>query len=66
MQILKQYRLTMVYTKADLDEFRQMFIEAGITDEDEMVRVLNTLDQLAEIGYLVFRKKQTSESSFSK
>ena len=56
----------MVYTKADLDEFRQMFIEAGITDEDEMVRVLNTLDQLAEIGYLVFRKKQTSDSSFSK
>ena len=53
----------MVYTKADLDEFRQMFIEAGITDEDEMVRVLNTLDQLAEIGYLEYLKKRKREDS---
>lgn len=53
----------MVYTKADLGEFRQMFIDAGITDEDEMVKVLNTLDQLAEIGYLVHRKKQKNTKS---
>ena len=53
----------MVYTKADLGEFLQMFIDAGITDEDEMVKVLNTLDQLAEIGYLVHRKKQKNTKS---
>ncbi len=47
----------MVYTKANLDEFRQKFIDLGITDEDEMVKVLNTLDQLAEIGYAVYIKK---------
>ena len=54
----------MVYTKADLDEFRQKFIDLGINDEDEMVKVLNALDQLAEIGYAVYRKKQrTTESN---
>lgn len=54
----------MVYTKANLDEFRQKFIDLGITDEDEMVKVLNTLDQLAEIGYAVYIKKlRKTESS---
>ena len=53
----------MVYTKDNLGEFRPYFIKIGITDEDEMVQVANYLDQLAEIGYEVYKKKLKEESS---
>ncbi len=53
----------MYYTKENLGEFRTYFLRIGITDEDEMVQVANYLDQLAEIGYEVYKKKQKEESS---
>ena len=56
----------MVYTKTDLDEFRQELIDLGFTDEEEMVKVLNTLDQLAEIGYLEYLKESKREKSDTK
>ena len=51
----------MVYTKENLGKYRQMLIDAGITDEDDMVRVMTLLDQVAEIGYEVYRDKQKEE-----
>ena len=53
----------MIYTKNNLGDFRQKFIDIGITDEDDMVKVLNYLDQLAEIGYEVYRKKLKEEEN---
>lgn len=53
----------MVYTKDNIGEYRQRLIDLGITDEDEMVKVMNFLDQLAEIGYEVYRKKQKEANS---
>ena len=48
----------MVYTKDNLGELRQKLLDVGITDEDEMVQVANYLNQLAEIGYEVNKRKQ--------
>lgn len=53
----------MVYTKDNIDEYRQRLIDLGITNEDDMVKVMNFLDQVAEIGYDVYKKKQREENT---
>ena len=57
----------MLYTKDNLGKYRQQLIDMGITDEDQMVEVMNFLRQLAEIGIEAYEEKQKRavESGFS-
>ena len=49
-----------MYFKRDLTNARRnQFIKLGITDEGDMLRILNYFDAIAEIGYRSFRNKQS-------
>ena len=39
---------------------KKQFIKAGITDEVDMLRILNYFDTIAEIGYRSFKNKQSN------
>jgi hypothetical protein len=48
-----------MYIKRDLTNARRnQFIKLGITDDDDMLRILNFFDAIAEIGYRSFKNKQ--------
>ena len=50
-----------MYFKRDLTNARRnQFIKVGITDEGEMLRILNYFDMIAEIGYQSFKNKQSN------
>ena len=45
-----------MFTKNELNDYEEAFITLGITDQNTMLGILNTLDELAEITYHI--KKQ--------
>jgi hypothetical protein len=48
-----------MYIKRDLTNARRnQFIKLGITDDDDMLRILNFFDAIAETGYRSFKNKQ--------
>ena len=50
-----------MYFKRDLTNARRnQFIKVGITDEGDMLRILNYFDMIAEIGYQSFKNKQSN------
>ena len=42
-----------IYT--DLINYENDFYELNITDKDSMLGILNTLDEIAEINYYIFK-----------
>lgn len=51
---------SQMYFKRDLTNARRnQFNKLGITDESDMLRILNYFDAIAEIGYRSFRNKQS-------
>ena len=50
-----------MYIKRDLTNARRnQFIKVGITDEGDMLRILNFFDTIAEIGYRSFKNKHSN------
>ena len=50
-----------MYIKRDLTNARRnQFIKLGITDDDDMLRILNFFDTIAEIGYRSFKNKHSN------
>ena len=47
-----------MFTKSDLKQFKSYFDDLGITDEEIMEQILNSLDLLAEIGYAHFKNNK--------
>ena len=46
----------------DLDcEYVEEFSKLGITDEEEMIGVLNVFDSIAEIGYTLYYNEVVNE-----
>ena len=44
-----------MFLKQDIDETLNKYLfDLGITDEDEMITLLNGLDEIAEIGYTLY------------
>ncbi len=49
-----------MYIKRDLTNARRnQFIKLGITDDGDMLRILNFFDAIAEIGYRSFKNKHS-------
>ena len=49
-----------MYYKRDLTNARKnQFNKLGITDEGDMLRILNFFDAIAEIGYRSFKNKHS-------
>lgn len=46
------------YTKENLGKYRQELTDIGITNEDDMVAVMNFLSELAEIAVEAYYQKQ--------
>lgn len=42
----------------DLKEYNEDLDKLGITDTNAMLGILNTLDELAEINYYIFKNKE--------
>lgn len=44
-----------MFLKQDIDEtLKNYLFDLGITDEDEMITLLNGLDEIAEMGYALY------------
>ena len=44
-----------MFLKQDIDEtLTKHLLDLGITDEDEMITLLNGLDKIAEMGYALY------------
>ena len=51
-----------MFTKNDLDnDFINEFKTLGISDENDMITILNGLDSLAEIGYSIYKKGRNDD-----
>ena len=42
-----------MFTKNELNDYEEDFIALGITDQNTMLGILNTLDDIAEITYYI-------------
>lgn len=50
-----------MYLKEELnDEFLSEFQKINVTNEDEMLNILNTLDGIAEIGYQIMKNNENN------
>ncbi len=50
-----------MYFKNEIqDEYRNEFNRLNITNEDDMLTILNGLDMIAEIGYTLYNKNKIS------
>ncbi len=51
-----------MYSKNDLDnDLINEFKTLGISDENDMITILNGLDGLAEIGYTIYKKRRNDD-----
>ncbi|MEE1406535.1 MAG: hypothetical protein U0K42_04550 [Bacteroidales bacterium] len=51
-----------MYSKNDLDnDLINEFKTLGISDENDMISILNGLDGLAEIGYTIYKKGRNDD-----
>lgn len=51
-----------MFTKNDLDnDLINEFKTLGISDENDMITILNGLDGLAEIGYIIYKKGRNDD-----
>lgn len=46
-----------MFTYNDLTKYEKELKTLNISDEDTMLGILNTLDELAEINYYIFKNK---------
>lgn len=44
-----------MFNKKDLEHYESDFNQLNITNEDTMIGILNTLDQVAEITYYIIK-----------
>lgn len=52
-----------MYSKNDLDDFKQEFEKIGISNEADMIEILNGFDSIAEVGYLVYKKQKLIDNA---
>lgn len=46
-----------MFIYSDLKEYNEEIDKLGITDTNAMLGILNTLDELAEINYYIFKNR---------
>ena len=47
----------LMFTEKELNDYEEDFITLGITDQNTMLGILNTLDEIAEITYYIEKQE---------